>query len=35
MALSLRVVHTLDERGVFQQLVYFFHRWFPEIFDVS
>jgi hypothetical protein len=34
MALSLRVVHTFDQRRVFQKLIYFFHPWFPQIFDV-
>src|SRR5207245_11229486 len=34
MALSLRIVHTLDECCVFQKLIYFFHPWFPQIFDV-
>src|SRR5437660_11106567 len=34
MALSLRIVHTLDQCCVFQKLIYFFHPWFPQIFDV-
>src|SRR5438128_11526521 len=34
MALSLRIVHAFDQRCVFQKLIYFFHPWFPQIFDV-
>src|SRR4029077_6339180 len=34
MSLSLCLVHTLHQCCVFQQLVYFFHPWFPKIFDV-
>jgi hypothetical protein len=26
--------NTFHQRCVFQQLVYFFHPWFPQIFDV-
>src|SRR6516162_11338903 len=34
MSLSLCIVHTLDQRCVFPQLVYFSHPGFPKIFDV-
>src|SRR5204863_7569537 len=34
MSFSLCFVHTLHQCGVFQQLVYFFHPGFPQIFDV-
>jgi hypothetical protein len=34
VSLSLCIVHTLHQCGVFQQLIYFFHPWFPQIFDV-
>src|SRR6266852_5728621 len=34
MALSLCLVHTLDQRCISQQLVYFFHPGLPQIFDV-
>jgi hypothetical protein len=34
MALSLRIVHPFDQCCVFQKLIYFFHPWFPQIFDV-
>jgi len=33
MALPLCIVHTFDQRCVFQQLIYFFHPWFPQILD--
>ena len=34
MALSLRIVHTFDQRCVLEKMIYFFHPWFPQIFDV-